>query len=80
MNEIYEAFDGKLFETRESCLDYENELKQRTYNKLPYTIDKIKEFIEPLRVYCQDMPEGVCDENCPLNGICHVAVYNWELD
>lgn len=80
MKEIYEAFDGKLFETRESCLDYEHELKQRTLCKLPYTIDKIKEFIEPLKAYCKNMPETICDEDCPLSGICSNVVYKWELD
>lgn len=60
--EMYKAFDGKIFENKEDCVAYEEENKEKQYEKL-------KELRLTLEEYCEMSINGDC-ENCIFNNNC----------
>lgn len=55
--EMYKAFDDKIFEKREDCVTYEQEMR---YEKLKELGLKLDEYCE----MCDDCKDCIFDKNC----------------
>ena len=74
MKIIYQSFDGQQFDNEEDCKTYEEGLCP------PQFYERAKQFVKEIKEYCHEVADSMQCEECPFYGICHIMVYDWELD